>query len=337
MKFRLYIYMPALLATLLFYSCKEGKETGASSFPHLNNPMIDGVSAQIAQDPDNAALYFERGTLLHRIEEDSLALIDYKKAVTLDSSKSHYYSAIGDLLFEHKDITGSIDWLQKAIKLNPKDPKAHLKIAKMFIFIEDYNQAFNSINTVLRQDVYNPEAYVLKGIAYKHIKDTAKALSSFQTAINALPDYTEAIMQIASIYAARKDPMALTYYENAYRSDTTDVSPIYNAGLFHLNNGDIEAAKKQYTRAIMENKNYANAFFGMGFALMQQDSLEKARRQFDIVVGIDPTNTDAYYNRGLCAEMMGNKTEALADYEQTLQFDPEYKPAIEAKKRVGGK
>lgn len=332
-----YRYLSFFILTIAsLSSCTNNKTTAEETSP-VNDRLVNEITDRIKADPGNAALFFERGNVLHRLQEDSLAINDYKKAISLDSTRATYYSAIGDLLFEHKDISGSISWLEKAIKLNPKDPKAQLKIAKMFIFINEYNKAFEAINIVLRQDVYNPEAYFLKGIAYKNIKDTAKAISSFQTTINAMPSYREAFMQLGSLYSAKKDPIALKYYESAYRLDTTDVSPIYNSGLYYLNNNDIEAAKAQYTKAIMLDREYAEAFFGMGFALMQQDSLEKARRQFDIVTGIDPKNIDAYYNRGLCSEMMGKKQEALADYETVLRFDPEYKNATEAIKRMNVK
>lgn len=326
----------AFTALVALAACREEAKT-SDEFPKLDNPIIDGVTERIQKEPGNAVLYFERANLLHRLEMDSMALNDYKKAISLDSTKSHYYSALGDLLFEHKDITGSITWLQKAIQLNPKDPVAHLKIAKMHIILNEYDKAFESINTVLRQDVYNPEGYLLKGIAYKNLKDTAKALSSFQTALNALPTYKEAMMQLGLLYAAQKDPLALKYYDNAFAQDTTDVSPIYNKGMYYWNQEKVEEAKKEFTNAILKDQNYANAFFGMGRALMQQDSLEKARRQFNIVIGTEPDNVEAYFNRGLCSEMMGNKAEAMEDYEQALRFNPDYQPAAEAKKRLGGK
>lgn len=321
---------------VLFISCKDEKASGNYQLP-VNEPAINELTAKIEGDPDNAALFFERGSLLHRIKQDSLALLDYKKAVSLDSTKAEYYSAIGDLLFEHKDISGSIGWLEKAVRLNPKDPKAQLKIAKMSIFMKDYNRAFNAVNTVMRQDEFNPEAYFLKGIAYKNIGDTAKAISSFQTSLNVQPDYREAAMQLGSLYSAKRDAKALQYYEAAFRLDTTDVSPIYNSGLYYLNLKDLERAKEYYTRAILKDQNYANAIFGMGFILMQQDSIEKAHRQFDIAVGIEPTNVDAYYNRGLCAEILGRKQDALADYEQALKFNEAYQPAKEALRRLAAK
>ena len=129
----------------------------------FNEPALQEVTKAIDKSPDNARLYFERATLLDRMEKDSLALIDYKKAISLDSGKAEYYSAIGNMLFEHKDIEGSIPWLERAMHLNPDDKRAHLKLAKLFLFTEEYNKALSEINIVLRQDVYNPEGYYLKG------------------------------------------------------------------------------------------------------------------------------------------------------------------------------
>src|SRR5690606_19393220 len=105
----------------------------------------------------------------------------FQQAASLDSTKAEYFSAVGDLMFEHKDISGSLPWIEKAVSLNPKDPQARLKIAKLFVFIKEYPKAFSEINTVLRQNAMNPEGYFLKGIIYKDLKDTSKAISSFQT------------------------------------------------------------------------------------------------------------------------------------------------------------
>src|SRR5690606_23306731 len=120
---------------LSFFSCKQnsaGEDIPTS--PPFNDSAVKSISLRIAKEPKNAKLYFERGNLLQRMHEDSLALNDYKQAAKLDSTKAEYFSAIGDLMFEHKDVEGSVPFIEKAVKLNPKDPKARLKIAKLFVF-----------------------------------------------------------------------------------------------------------------------------------------------------------------------------------------------------------
>ena len=308
-------------------------DTGADN-PLFNRPPLKEVSAQIKEDPDRADLYFNRGRMLDRMDEDSLALIDYKKAGSLDSSRAEYFSAIGDVLFEHQDIKGSISWIERALKLDPKDPGAHLKMAKLFMYIQEYNSAFTEINTVLRQDVYNAEGYFLKGMIYKDMKDTVNARSSFQTAVQVDPDYRDAIVQLGLLYSAQKDPLALKYFDNAYRLDTTDLFPLYARGVYYQNRGEYQLAKDQYREVIVRDNQYTDAHYNTAYILMQQDSIEKARRQYDLLTRIDPADPEAYYNRGLCSELMGNKQEALADYRQAVVFDKNYAEALQGIKRL---
>ena len=180
----------------------------------------------------------------------------------------------------------------------------------------------------------NPEGYFLKGLIYKDLKDTAKAISSFQTALQVYPSHKESMIQLGSIYGAKNDPLALKYYDNAFRLDTTDVFPLYAKGMYYQERKQYEQAKEEYRKAIISNREYTDAYFGMGYILMQQDSFEKAYRQFDLVTKLEPINAKAYYNRGLCNELMGKNNEALQDYKQALTFDEQYQEASDGIKRL---
>lgn len=327
-------YLPIIVITLLLFSCKGKVQDTTKDDPIFKHPPLKAISEKIADNPTKASLYYQRGVMLHKMQKDTLALDDFNKAVKLDSTKAEYFSAIGDLMFEHKDLEGSVGWLAKAIKLNPNDPKAHLKLAKMQLFLKEYKGAFAEINTVLRQDAMNPEGYFLKGVIYKNLLDTTRAISSFLTALQVMPDYKDPIMQLGLLYSYKKNPVALKYFDNAYKLDPKDVSPIYAKGMYYQEQGKYEEAKAFYKECILKDIAYADAYFSSGWILMQQDSLEKAKRQYDLATKQDPTNAAAYYNRGLCSEMMGDKQGAAADYKQALTFDEKYKEAKEGLKRL---
>ncbi len=324
------------LGILMFLiSCGPQNESNTQDVPEIFlHPNLKELTEQIRKNPENAKLYFQRGQTLKRLREDSLALDDFKIAASLDSTKAEYFSAIGDLMFEHKDISGSVPWLQKAIDLNPNDARAQLKLAKMLIFIKEYPKAFTTINNVLKNDVYNPEGYFLKGMIYKDIKDTSKAISSFQTALNVMPDYKDAAIQLGQIYAAQGDPIAIQYYNNAFRMDTTDVFPIYAQGVFYHQQNNPEMAKNQYKECIRRDHQYADAYYNIGFLYLDQDSVENAWRHFDLLTRISPADPEAYYNRGICYQMMGKTQEAIDDFEQALVFDKDYAEAKEALKAI---
>lgn len=328
-----WLYLPVLV---LVAAC-GGNTTVEDSNPVFREPALKKLTEAISKNPDNALLYFERATMLDGMEEDSLALNDYKKAISLDSTKAEYYSAIGDMLFEHKDLEGSVPWIEKAMQLNPTDKKAHLKLAKLFLFIEEYNKALSEINTVLRQDVYNPEGYYLKGMVYKSLKDTTKAISSFLTTLQVQPEYRDAMIQLGIMYSMQENPIALKYYDNAYKLDTTDVFPLYGKGVYYQDKGDFELAKQEYVNTIMKDRNYTSTYYNLGYIYMQQDSFDKAFRQYDILTKLNPQDPEAYFNRGLSYEMLGKKEDAITDYKQALVFDETYEEPKEGLKRLGAK
>ena len=324
-----------LVILIPIFACKHPSPAGSN--PALYSSDIRPLTEAIAKDTSRAELWFKRGLALHRQKLDSLALEDFYKAAHLDTNRAVYASTIGDLLFEHKDVNTAVIWLQRALRHDPNDIKAHLKVAKMMLFTKDYPTSIAEINTVLRQDAYNPEGYFLKGVVYKELKDTNKAISSFQTVINVAPDYREAAIQLGLIYSAQGNELGLQYLNNAFRLDTTDVFPLYARGMYYQQKKDFAQAKREYSNCIMHDAQYGDAYFANGFILLQEDSLEKARRQFDLVTRIHPTDPAAYYNRGLCSELLKDTKTAADDYRQALIFDKDYKAAIEGLKRVGGK
>jgi len=327
--------------TLIFFYfifCSCGYFSSSTSSHGSSNvdkfPELASVNSQIEKSPKNASLLYQRGMILSKLKQDSLAILDFQNAIKIDSNKADYYSAIGNILFEHKDIAGSAVWLAKAVALNPSDEMAHLKMAKLFLYTGEYPKAFTEINTVLRGNVYNPEAYFLKGMCYKNMKDSNKAISSFQTAVQTDPKYADAYMQLALIYQAKKDPVSLRYFENAYQADTSNLESLYGAAMYWQDQEKFAEAKKVFTRIVYIDRQYPKAFFNMGWMLLQEDSTEKAIRQFDIAIQVKPDYAEAYYNRGLCYEIRNEKTQAIADYKQALIFSPDFALCKTALQRV---
>jgi len=329
-----------LLSLIILYSsCNlfSDKKSTSNTENTAEVSDADKISAEIAKSPANAELYYKRGLAYKSAKQDSLALMDFQKSTQLDSTVAKYYSAVGDLLFEHKDITGSVKWFEKALSLNPDDEKAHLKMAKLFLYIEEFPKAFVEINTVLRGNVYNAEAYFLKGMCYKSMKDTNKAISSFQTAVQTDPKYVDAHLQLALIYEVKKDPISLKYFENAYKADTTNIEPLYGQAMFWQNQNNYTEAKKVFRRIVLRDRSYPKSYYNTGWMLMQEDSTEKAIRQFDIAIQNKPDYADAYYNRGICKEILGNHADALEDYKQALSFNMDNPSFKEAEQRVAQK
>ncbi len=331
---RIFLPLCLLICLTSWVQCTTTNKQAEPSNLATENADLAQLSSSIKENPTSADLYYKRSMVFRQVKKDSLALSDLHKAIKLDSTKSFYYSAIADILFEHKDINGSVQWIQKAISLNPDDPTAHLKIAKMFLFTQEYPKAFTEINTVLRTDVYNAEAYFLKGMCYKNMKDTNKAISSFQTSVQSDPTFAQAHMQLALLFTAKHNPLAIQYFENAYRADSSDMEPLYGEAMFWQNQQKYAEAKQVFKRCILLNKDYERAYYNTGWMLLQEDSVEKAIRHFGMAIQVKQDYADAYYNRGLCYEILGKKDSAIIDYKQALVFSPDLASCQTALQRI---
>ena len=321
-----------LLAVLFLFSCED--EVAPVKVQTGVPKEIRSLNTKINATPQDATLYYQRAIIYRELELDSLALRDLQKSVTLDTTKALYFSAIGDLLFDKKDISGSVKWFQKAISIDPNDELAHLKIANILLYSKDYEKAFAQINAVLRQNVYNAEAYFLKGLCYKDMGQTDKAISSFQTAVQTEPKYYDGFIQLGLLHAEKKDPLALQYYENAINVDSLNYEAHYAKAMYYQTQNQFEGAKKVFKRALSIDRDYAEGHYNIGWMLLQQDSTEKAKREFERVIAIDPDNAKAYYNKGLCNEILENYKQAQADYEQAIVFDEQFDLPTKALQRV---
>jgi len=171
-------------------------------------------------------------------------------------------------------------------------------------------------------------------MCYKNMKDTNKAISSFQTAVQTDPKYIDAHMQLALIYKARTNKLALQYFENAFKADSSDMGPLYGAAMFWQDQGNYTEAKKVFRRMVMINKDFEKSYYNMGWMLLQEDSTEKAMRQFDLAIQVKQDYVEAWYNRGLCNENLEKYEPAIEDYKQALTFNPDYSPAQTALRRA---
>jgi tetratricopeptide (TPR) repeat protein len=319
------------LCFFTFFSCKED----TTSKNNVESKNLTALNEAIKNKPNDASLYFKRGQEYVKLKKDSIAVLDFKKACTLDSTKAQYFSAVGDLLFENKDITGSVSYIQKALLLNPNDVKAQLKVSKMFLFLKQHPKVFIGLNNVLRADVYNDEAYFLKGMTYKDLADTTNAINSFMTASKINPDNAEYYIQLALLHINKDVTKAKLYYENAFKTDTNNLEPINGIGVMHQARKENKLAKEAFIRCINADPDYAKAYYNLGCVLMDEDSLDKAIKQFNFAMQYNPTYTEAYYNRGLCHEIKNDMKAAASDYNQALAFDPGFDLALQSLKRIG--
>lgn len=294
------------------------------------------LNEQIAAEPNNAVLYHKRAKYYLETRNFDAGFEDMRKVMTLDSSKASYFITLSDLYFVTNQTGNSKASLEKCLSLDNKNVEAMLKLGELYFYVKKHDKCFEYLNMALKIDKYNSKAYFMKGMNYKELKDTAKAISSMQTAVEQDQNYYSAYIQLGLLNAAQKNPIAIEYYRNAIRIQPNSIEALYNLGKFYQDMNDFANANAYYKAVVKIDPKNKFAYFNMGaMELANKKSLSTVSlTYFTNAINIDPKYIDAYYGRGVCHKLMGEKKEAINDFQACLALDPQYELATVALKAL---
>ena len=83
-------------------------------------------------------------------------------------------------------------------------------------------------------------------------------------------------------------------------------------------------AEEAYNKALAIKPDYAEAYCNRAVALQRLGQFTEAKECCDKAIQLKPDYADAYYNRGVVFESLGQLAEALENYALAIQFKPDY-------------
>lgn len=118
-------------------------------------------------------------------------------------------------------------------------------------------------------------------------------------------------------------------------------SDLYKLALIHSQdgqtyskNGDFERAIREFNAAIRLDPSLASAHYNRGEIHFKKGDYKQAIRDFTNTIHLAPDYTFAYYSRGVASEKMGETEEAILDYTHTVRLKPSYAPAYNDRARA---
>jgi len=316
---------------------KDALNASPNSTSSTSPSQVQRLSQRIEKDSTNAELYYTRSNFY--LQENNLenAASDVLKAMELEPENGKYYQAASEILLNINDSRSAITMLQRGLSIKPQDVGIRLQLAKVLLYVRQYEQAENHLDFLLQLDKANPQALFYKALISKEQDDPQKTIANLEKAVEADPDYYEAFIQLALIYSDKKDPITLQYLDNALRIDPQSIEALYAKGFFLQQNNKYNEAKAEYKKIMKINPQYEFALYNIGYLLLQQDSVDLAQKHFNMAIGVSPAYANAYQMRGLTSEIKGDIEAAIRDYEQALTFKKDHPKALEGIKRLSKK
>lgn len=339
--------MRSLLLVALYLSfllgCDQSSKVESSSeekvpevveeFP--GQVKLDSLTALLEKDPDNTDLLNERAKVFLEVNQTNYALADVGRALLLDSTVAKYYLTISDVYFRLNKPNKCKNALLKAVELQPDYTEPLYRLAQFELYLRNHQQSINYANDMLRIDSRDDRPFMVKGLNYKELGDTAKAIENYLEAITENPDNYDAYVELGILNYSMKNPLAEGYLKSALEIRPDGIDALYALGMHYQSTDKLNKALETYTRIMDIDSTYAAAYFNMGYVQYQYLQLyEEALANFDKAVQANPKYYQAVYMRGLCFEARGDVTRAKREYAYALELNPNYKKAADGMQRV---
>jgi len=127
-------------------------------------------------------------------------------------------------------------------------------------------------------------------------------------------------------------PEAIRYFEEALRRDKKNESVYNKLGISYMFDGDADAAKHAFSKAVSLKPDYANALNNLGVINFNQKRLKSAEKYFRKVVELDETQASFHVNLGVVLFNQRKYEAAMKEYARAFELDPE---VLERSARAG--
>jgi tetratricopeptide (TPR) repeat protein len=337
-------YTRVLLATLslMLVAC-GGNDTELSELNQradslsikLNSPVLKAVNAELLKDPNNADLYHKRAAVYLDLRQHSAAVGDALRAIRLDSTRSDFYMTLVNAYFAQNKTRQAKDLLEIMESKFPENTETLLKLGELYYLVQQYQKGIEYVNKALKIDERLAKAYYIKGSIYRESGDTAKAVSSLQTAIEQDSKYEDAFIDLGIIFSARKNELGLEYYDNALRLNPSNENTRYARAKFLQDLGRYDEAINEYESMLSKNPSCENCLYNLGAIHLEIKKDNKSALQyFTKAIQVNPAYVEAYLARGFTYSRLKDKESAMADYKTCLKIEPNYEPALQGLKEL---
>lgn len=331
----LFLLFPALLQ---FSSCTDNgnKPVADTLLPKGDSMSI--INSLIQKDPGNLDLYVRRARVNMNLKDYNSAMNDMDHVLSIDSSKSAYLLAAADINFFTGRVQRTQQLLERAVEVNPEDVDCKLRLAQLYHYLTKYDDELRLIDEALKLDIHNAQAYFMKGMMFKEKGDTNRALSSMQTAVEQDPDHYNAYIQLGVLNAARKNPIAESYYLNAIKINPGSEEAIYDLAMYYQETENWNRAIETYTTLLKLNPKHFDAHFNLGIIhATKLNVVDEGMKYFNSAIDDDPKEPRGYYGLGYCYEKKGDINNARNFYQTALNVDSTYVKAAIALGKLSGK
>jgi tetratricopeptide (TPR) repeat protein len=268
------------------------------------------------------------------LKDISESLEQLKSAAKLvpRSPMIHYY--LGNIWCAQGDLDEAEKEFRVTLMNDPQHAAAHWELGRVRYLRGDIDRCMDEMGAALKVNPTYTDSKNFPSINRKEVKTylaKCKELKHYYPA--AIRDWTDVASltrQNSEILAHIKELNRLEQKKqrggkkNAPLFDEDEVNSLIIRGTEEVDEGNIQAAKATFNRALEINPNCWEAYQHLGGILEQEGDLTRASQSYQKAMDLEPAACGLYYNMGFVLEKMHLPVEAGRLYKRYHDCDGKY-------------
>ncbi len=242
--------------------------------------------------------------------------------------------------FRLTDFEGALMSLDNAVAQNPNSAEALAERARFKKFIGMDTEAEMDLRRANQINPYAPDIYgyygnlgLLKVLSIKP-EESIQTLTEFQK-LNYYYRYLDQELLVSNqekntigsiegvlIAFEEEDLETAERKVNDMFSKNPNSATAYDLkGLILRKRGDLQSARKAFTRAVELDEDFAIGWYNLGQTERNLGDLQAAEKHLNKAIELEKNLTKAYFERTIVKKKLGKKEEALKDYNTILELE----------------
>ncbi|MGV6860409.1 MAG: tetratricopeptide repeat protein [Putridiphycobacter sp.] len=255
-------------------------------------------------------------------DKDYASSINYAgSALAISKTKAPIYTQMAKSYFMVENYDSSAYYANIATILDSQSDESFYVLAKSENNIRKFEKALGHIESAIKINGNNAAYYNVRGVANFGQGNNDAALSDFNKVLELDPNFNGVYKNLANVYIAEgNSEKAIENIDKGISSATGDEKVAYLVlkGNYYHSIGDLENAKKAFQEAMELDSESPVVLTNMAAVEIDSDNFESAVENCTKAIELDPTMTEAYFNRGIANEMLRKTEEACSDWEEAF-------------------
>jgi tetratricopeptide (TPR) repeat protein len=214
--------------------------------------------------------------------------------------------------------SSSVQTISSAIRENPRDASLFFLRGKAYLIAGKPDSAISDFLIATRLDSLKADYYLALSDVYLASAESENALNTLLRCVKNIPDQTEAMVRLASMYLYVKDySKSLKYLDDIYQINKDFPGQYFVRGLVVLDQGDTVNAATLFQKTTELDPDRADAYNMLGILYAaKRDSL--AVQYYSAAIRLWPDSVQPRYNLALFFQENERYADAFREYRYIL-------------------